>query len=188
MDGQQRLVALSALPDKGFRVFVSLLVCSDPQELRRQFVLINSTRPLPKALIHELLPEIDNLSERLSLRAGAAELTERLNHDERSSLRRQIYQHTNPTGTIKDTAIQRVIMSSTSDGALRELQGQENANERLVQRRRGGALECCPERAAPDHGIGAAPRHSCQTWFGFRDGALESGDAMKRPIISRFVV
>src|SRR5262245_46077832 len=56
VDGQQRLTALSGLPDKDFQVFVSVLVCGDYEELRRQFVLINSTRPLPKALIYELLP------------------------------------------------------------------------------------------------------------------------------------
>lgn len=133
VDGQQRLKALSGLPNKDFQIFVSVLQCTDYDELRRQFVLVNNTRPLPKTLIHELLPGLDNLPPRLSSRMNAAQLTERLNHDERSSLRRQICQHTNPTGIIKDTAIQKVIMNSASDGALRELRGQDDEAERTFR-------------------------------------------------------
>jgi DGQHR domain-containing protein len=129
VDGQQRLTALAGLPQKDFQIFVSLLVCSDYEELRRQFVLINNTRPLPKALIYELLPRVEGLPLRLSSRSSAAYLTERLNYDERSSLRGQIYQHTNPTGVVRDTAIQKVIMSSTSDGALRDFRGQQDEAE-----------------------------------------------------------
>jgi DGQHR domain-containing protein len=129
VDGQQRLTDLSGLPDKDFQIFVSVLVCSDYEELRRQFVLINSTRPLPKALIYELLPGVNGLPARLTSRSSAALLTERLNYDEGSSLRRQIYQHTNPAGVIKDTAIQKVIMSSTSDGAIREFAGRSDESD-----------------------------------------------------------
>ena len=53
------------------------MVCADEAELRRQFVLINNTRPLPKSLIYELLPGVDGLPSRLSNRAFAAELTAR---------------------------------------------------------------------------------------------------------------
>jgi DGQHR domain-containing protein len=129
VDGQQRLTALSGLPDKDFQVFVSVLVCGDFEELRRQFVLINSTRPLPKALIYELLPGVDGLPARLTSRTSAAHITERLNYDESSSLRKQIYQHTNPSGIIRDTAIQRVIMNSVSDGAIRDFKGQDNESD-----------------------------------------------------------
>ena len=133
VDGQQRLSALSGLPDKDFEVFVSALICRSYDELRRQFVLINNTRPLPKALIYELLPSITELPERLSSRSTAAALTERLNYDHASSLRGLIFQHTNPSGVIRDTAIQKVIMTSAADGALREVMGAEDAPERAFQ-------------------------------------------------------
>src|SRR5258706_6810630 len=133
VDGQQRLTALSGLPDKDFEVFVSALICRSYDELRRQFVLINNTRPLPKALIYELLPSITELPERLSSRSTAATLTERLNYDHASSLRGLIFQHTNPSGVIRDTAIQKVIMTSAADGALREVMGAEDAPERAFQ-------------------------------------------------------
>lgn len=120
VDGQQRLSALFQLNGKDFEVFVSAVVCADEAELRRQFVLINNTRPLPKSLIYELLPGVEGLPPRLSNRAFAAELTARLNHDPASSLKGLIHQHTNPGGLINDTAVQRVIMSSLSDGMMRE--------------------------------------------------------------------
>jgi DGQHR domain-containing protein len=128
VDGQQRLTALSQI-DKKMKVFVSILVCKDDAELRRQFVLINSTRPLPKSLIYELLPTVDGLSERLTGRSLAAGLTARLNFDADSSLKGKIYQHTNPDGIIRDTAIQRVIINSLNDGVMRELNRRPNGND-----------------------------------------------------------
>ena len=125
VDGQQRLTALSGLPERDFEVFVSILVCKNHEELRRQFVLINSTRPLPKALIYELLPGVTGLPPRLTSRSFAASLAERLNFDPSSALRGMVYQHTNPAGVIRDTAIQKVIMQSASDGAIREMSPEE---------------------------------------------------------------
>lgn len=120
VDGQQRLSALVQLEGKNFEVLVSAVICADEAELRRQFVLVNNTRPLPKSLIYELLPGVEGLPPRLSNRSFAAELTARLNYDADSFLRGEIYQHTNPTGRIRDTAIQRVIINSLSDGMMRE--------------------------------------------------------------------
>jgi DGQHR domain-containing protein len=126
VDGQQRLTALSQVRGKSFKIFVSVLICNDEAELRKQFVLINNTRPLPKSLVYELLPSVVGLPERLENRAFAADLTARLNHRGKSSLKGQIRQHTTPAGTISDTAIQRVIMNSVNDGMMREfLRGQD---------------------------------------------------------------
>ena len=121
VDGQQRLAALAEMPNRDFEVMVSGLLCPNEEELRRQFILINNTKPLPKQLIYELLPTVEGLPDRLSSRSKAASLIERLNFDEQSSLKGQIRQHTNPSGFIQDTIFQRLIMNSLSDGALREL-------------------------------------------------------------------
>ncbi|MGN7612826.1 DGQHR domain-containing protein DpdB [Magnetococcales bacterium HHB-1] len=121
VDGQQRLSALAELPEKDFQVFVSVILCKTEEELRRQFILINNTKPLPKPLIYELLPWVNDLPKRLSSRMQAARITELLNYDENSSLNGQIKQHTNPDGVITDTAIQKMIMNSLSDGVCREL-------------------------------------------------------------------
>src|SRR5262249_58887645 len=118
VDGQQRLSALAPLTDKSFQVFVSGIVCQNEEELRRQFILINNTRPLPKELIYELLPGIANLPERMSSRSMASALTQQLNFDHSSSLYRQIRLHTNPEGKIASTAIQRAIMACRAHGSL----------------------------------------------------------------------
>ena len=133
VDGQQRLSALSQVNGKDFEVFVSAVICADEAELRRQFVLINNTRPLPKSLIYELLPSVDGLPKRLSDRSQAADLTARLNYDEESSLRGTICQHTNPSGVIRDTAIQKVIMNSLNDGVMRELRREPDGEDRCFQ-------------------------------------------------------
>ena len=119
VDGQQRLSALSGLEKPGFQVFVSVLVCKDYNELRQQFVLINNTRPLPKTLIYELLPSVDGLPERFTNRKFSARIVDRLNFTRGSALYGEIRQHTNPKGVISDTAMQRLIMNSVSDGAIR---------------------------------------------------------------------
>lgn len=133
VDGQQRLSALADLPEKDFEVFVSGILCENDEELRKQFILINNTRPLPKPLIYELLPTVNGLPHRLSSRSAAAALVERLNYDEASSLRGQIKQHTNPAGVLQDTVMQKLIMASFSDGALRELAATEDGPERSFQ-------------------------------------------------------
>lgn len=119
VDGQQRLTALSGLPEKDFDVFVSILICTGVEELRKQFILINNTRALPKALIYELLPSVEGLPDRLSGRTSAARMVDRLNYDEESSLHGQIKQHTNPVGLLQDTVLQKIVMDSLSGGALR---------------------------------------------------------------------
>lgn len=119
VDGQQRLSALAEV-DRDFQLFVSVLICRDDAELRRQFVLINNTKPLPKSLIYELLPTVNDLPPRLSRRSVASDLTSRLNF-ENTSLKGYIKQHTQPDGIIADTVMQRMIMESLSNGVMREL-------------------------------------------------------------------
>jgi DGQHR domain-containing protein len=119
VDGQQRLTALASIPDKEFDVFVSILICKGVEDLRKQFILINNTRALPKALIYELLPSVEGLPDRLSGRTAAARMVDRLNYDEESSLHGQIKQHTNPGGLLQDTVLQKIIMESLIGGALR---------------------------------------------------------------------
>jgi DGQHR domain-containing protein len=130
VDGQQRLTALSGIDKPNFEVFVSALVCKDYNELRQQFVLINNTRPLPKTLIYELLPNVDGLPERFTQRKFSARIVDMLNFQRGSSLYGEVRQHTNPTGVISDTAMQRLVMNSTSDGAIRSLMHFEDREER----------------------------------------------------------
>lgn len=132
VDGQQRLTALSGLEKPTFQVFVSALVCRDYDELRQQFVFINSARPLPKTLIYELLPNVEGLPERYTARRFAARVVEGVNFSGSVALRGQIRQHTNPGGVISDTAMQKLVMNSASHGAVRELLAHEDRVERAV--------------------------------------------------------
>jgi DGQHR domain-containing protein len=135
VDGQQRFTALSRIKNRNFQIVVTGFVCPTIQELQRQFILINSARPLPKALVYELLPQVPDLPPVLMTRALASRVTETLNYTEGSSLRGIIKQQTNPTGVIADVAMQKLIMNSMSDGALR-LYAKEP--KKLVQR--GGTM------------------------------------------------
>ncbi len=163
VDGQQRLTALQALMDKDFQIFVSAMVCQDDEDLRRQFILINNTRPLPKELIYELLPTVSGLPHRMSSRAFAASLTTLLNYtsgDETApaALQGQIKQHTNPAGSISSNAIQRVIMNSRSNGALRDIASDEDAPRKslwMIGDFYGAVMDLFPEAW-----IGMGPRTS----------------------------
>lgn len=163
VDGQQRLTALHGLPDKDFQVFVSALVCEDEEDLRRQFILINNTRPLPKDLIYELLPTVSGLPDRMSSRAFAANLATLLNYfgqdgDEPQALCGEIKQHTNPKGSISSNAVQRVIMNSRSNGALRDIARGEDAAKKslkLIADFYGAVMDLFPEAW-----VGMSPRTS----------------------------
>jgi DGQHR domain-containing protein len=125
VDGQQRFTALSELRGRDFEVLVSGFLCDSEEELQKQFILVNNTRPLPKALVYELLPKVTDLPPRMSSRSQAALVTEALNYRSGSSLKGMIKQQTNPKGSIRDTVLQRVIMNSLSDGALRLYAGED---------------------------------------------------------------
>ncbi|WP_209508087.1 DGQHR domain-containing protein DpdB [Ruegeria sp. HKCCSP335] len=163
VDGQQRLTALQALADKDFQVFVSAMICKDDEDLRRQFILINNTRPLPKELIYELLPTVTDLPHRMASRSFAANLTTLLNYapgeeGASSALQGQIKQHTNPSGSISSNAIQRVIMNSRSNGALRDFARDEDAAQKslkMIGDFYGAVMDLFPEAW-----IGMGPRNS----------------------------
>ena len=125
VDGQQRFTALSELRGREFEVLVSGFLCETEEELQKQFILVNNTRPRPKALIYELVPKVGDLPPRMSSRSQAALITEALNYKTGSSLKGLIKQQTNPKGVIRDTVLQRVIMNSLSDGALRLYAGDD---------------------------------------------------------------
>jgi DGQHR domain-containing protein len=123
VDGQQRLSAALESGNSKLEMIVSAFICADMGELNRQFILVNNTRPLAKPLIYELLPGTTGLPERLANRTEAAVLTEALNYRVESSLYGLIAQQTNPDGIIKDTLLQKVLINSIQNGALRDGNG-----------------------------------------------------------------
>jgi DGQHR domain-containing protein len=122
VDGQQRTAALRDARIAAFPVPIVGFIANGEQEQREQFILVNSTKPLPKSLIHELLPATDAaLPARLAKRRLPSLLTQRLNRDDDSPLRGMVESSTSPNGTIKDNSLMRMIEHSLSDGLLYRL-------------------------------------------------------------------
>src|SRR5207248_2597032 len=102
-----------------FPVCVVAFITDDDQEQREQFILVNSTKPLPKGLIYELLPTTRaKLPSLLQHRRFPAHLLNRLNHDEGSPLRGLIRTPTVMEGLIKDNSVLKMLENSLSDGVL----------------------------------------------------------------------
>jgi DGQHR domain-containing protein len=118
VDGQQRTAAIRESELDEFPVCVVSFV-ADEEEQRAQFILVNNTRPLPKGLIHELLPATqDELPLPLMRRRLAAEVVYRLNVDPDSPFHEMIATPTQPKGIIKDNAVLRMVENSVYNGAL----------------------------------------------------------------------
>jgi DGQHR domain-containing protein len=124
VDGQQRLAAIREAHVSSFPIFVSAFITNDIRKQTEQFILVNSTKPLPKGLIYELLPSTDaRLPTQLHKRRLPAELLERLNHTEGSPLFHMVRTPTSPDGVIKDNSILKMLGNSLSDGALFRFRG-----------------------------------------------------------------
>lgn len=137
VDGQQRLAAIRDAEVDTFPIFATAFITDDLHDQTEQFILVNSTKPLPKSLIYELLPGTHGaLPSWLERRRLPALLLERLNGDGNSPLRGRIQTPTNPAGTIKDNSILRMLENSLSDGVLYRLRATgtngDNVDEMLT--------------------------------------------------------
>jgi hypothetical protein len=87
---------------------------------------VNSTKPLPKGLIYELLPSTSaKLPSLLDGRRFPAVLLDRLNHDPESPLCGLIRTPTVGTGLIKDNSILKMLENSLTDGVLYRFRGDD---------------------------------------------------------------
>ncbi len=100
------------LTSTNFPVYVTAFITDSVAEQRSQFILVNSTKPLPKGLIHELLPAtpVGDLPLLLLKKRYPAVLLDRLNYDPDSPLYRRIRTPTTAEGTIKDNSILRLLV------------------------------------------------------------------------------
>lgn len=130
VDGQQRIAAIREAAIDHFPICVVGFVTDDDQEQREQFILVNSTKPLPKGLIYELLPTTRaKLPALLQHRRFPAYLLDRLNHDEGSPLRGLIRTPTVTEGLIKDNSVLKMLENSLSDGVLYRFRGAKDGEE-----------------------------------------------------------
>ena len=119
VDGQQRVAAIQEADLECFPVSVVGFQAKDDRDQRDQFILVNTTKPLPTGLVYELLPATTALlPERLRRRQFPAYLVERLNYDVGSPLRGMVRTQTNAEGVIKDNSVLRMLENSLNDGIL----------------------------------------------------------------------
>lgn len=124
VDGQQRIAAIREANIEIFPLCVTAFIANDVREQTEQFILVNSTKPLPKGLIYELLPNTEaTLSTHLQRRRFPARLLSQLNILDHSPLKGLIQTPTNPNGKIKDNSILKMIDNSLSDGVLYRFRG-----------------------------------------------------------------
>jgi DGQHR domain-containing protein len=118
VDGQQRAAAIRDADVAQFPVAVVAFFATDEAEQRSQFILINSTKVVPRGLIHELLPDTTGqLPVGYARRQLPASVMTRLNTTE-GPFRGLITSPTAPSGYITDTAVLNMIGRSLTDGCL----------------------------------------------------------------------
>ena len=119
VDGQQRAAALRDARVERFPVPVVGFITDDLAEQRAQFILVNNTKPLPKGLIHELLPATNGaLPIALLRKRYPSKLLAALNLTPGSPMEGAIRTPTMPDGRIRDNSILKMIENSITDGAL----------------------------------------------------------------------
>ena len=119
VDGQQRSAALRDARVESFPIFVTAFLTESQHEQREQFILVNSTKPLPKGLIYELLPGTDAVLPRaLEQKRTPSVLLRHLNQSRTSPFFQTIKSPTSPEGYIQDNSVLRLLSNSLQDGAL----------------------------------------------------------------------
>jgi DGQHR domain-containing protein len=120
VDGQQRAMALSRCKRRDFPVPVSAFIADDIDTQREQFLRVNSTKPLPRGLISELLPKVTTvLPANLAARRAPAALCDMLSRDPESPFHGLIRRSSGASKrtaeeVVTDTALMQVIQESLS--------------------------------------------------------------------------
>jgi len=159
VDGQQRALAISKSKRRDFPIPVNAFVADEVELQRDQFLRVNNTKPLPRGLITELLPEISTpLPAKLSPRKIPSAVCDLLNSDPKSPFYQLISRASTPearkkAAVITDTSVIRMIEESLSSPAgclfaYRNLATGETDFEsiwRTLVAFWGGVKKCFPE-------------------------------------------
>ena len=118
VDGQQRTIALTNSKRNDLPIAVTAFITNSVELQRDQFIRINNAKPLPRAIVNELLPEIElPLSPKLSLRKLPSELCNFLNQADQSPFKNLIRRPTTTPGdrklaVITDSSVINMINES----------------------------------------------------------------------------
>jgi DGQHR domain-containing protein len=126
VDGQQRAIAISHSKRKDLPIPVSAFVADEIELQRDQFLRVNNTKPLPRGLITELLPEVSSpLPAALEMRKIPSAICDALNSNENSPFRGLISRASmtaaaRKKAVITDTSIIKMLEESltTPSGCL----------------------------------------------------------------------
>ena len=166
VDGQQRLAALRQMrKEDDFWVPVIGIESQGVDDEREQFVLVNSTRPLPKSLVYELYPSLgDSIPPKMRRRQRAYQILEILATTANSPFYNRIRMTTArhlATANIKDLSILKMIENSMDNGVLsRYPEGLKKPATLLknywtaVARVFPNAWELAPRKSRLTHGAG----------------------------------
>lgn len=123
VDGQQRMMALTRSKRRNFPVPVNAFIADNVDTQRDQFLRINSTKPLPRGLIDELLPEVSTiLPSNLAARKIPSALCDMLNRDPQSPFHGLIHQASTRNSkqnspVVTDTVIIQMLHDSFSSAS-----------------------------------------------------------------------
>ena len=121
VDGQQRALAIEMCEDKRFAVPVCAFIADNVELQRDQFMRINNSKPLPRGLVTELLPEVDSpLPPKLAIRKVPSALCDLLNSEKDSPFRGLIRRPSTPKdeaekAVVTDTVIVKMIEDSLTN-------------------------------------------------------------------------
>ena len=121
VDGQQRALAVSLCKKRDFAVPICGFIADDVEIQRDQFLRVNNSRPLPRGLVAELLPEVSSpLPPKLAVKKLPSALCGLLNSQEDSPfkgmIRRASSSDTEKTrAVVADTVILKMIEDSITN-------------------------------------------------------------------------
>lgn len=171
VDGQQRSAAIRDADLGEFAVAAVGFIAHGESEQRSQFILVNNTKPLPKGLIHELLPDTKgHLPAAYAKKQLPAQVLARLNFGEpndRQPFAGRISTPTMAGGYIKDNSVLKMIENSLYEGALYQYRnpsdgtgdvaamvGHLNYFWSIVAKAFGEAWDLPPTKSRLTHGAG----------------------------------
>lgn len=155
VDGQQRALALSRAARTDLPVPITAFVADAVSLQRDQFLRVNNTKPLPRSLVNELLPEVDSpLPTHLTARKAPSFLCDRLNNDQNSPFYRMIIR----ASTSKKDAARAVIADNSVIQMLQESYTQP-----------GGCLYPYRNLSTGDTDVDGIHHALCVYWSAVRD-------------------
>jgi DGQHR domain-containing protein len=121
VDGQQRALAISKSNRRDLPVPINAFVADEVELQRDQFLRVNNTKPLPRGLITELLPEVSTpLPANLQAKKIPSALCDLLNTEPHSPFHKLISRASTPqenkrSAVVADTSIIKMLQESLAN-------------------------------------------------------------------------